>query len=210
MLSKSGDLVTIYNSIQEITKETGIKENLVLQSLKDENTFIKNYRYKYLTDYENDNIIDDEIWVKCDDLKLISNYGRFKYTSSNKITKGEYTLNNKRRIRINGKFVMVHCAVYMFFKLDGNDLPKGSFIKFIDKNADNTHIDNLNLEYRTREVVQFDLRGNLINIYESISQIFKINIDFNKKNSTKISAVCSGKRKTYENYIWKYLDDCEF
>lgn len=91
-----------------------------------------------------------------------------------------------------------------------------------DENKSNNHVCNLewcnaqyNANYGTRkdklsktsgiQVAQYDLYGNLIKIWDSVSQASKA---FNTKTTTCIRRVCKGipGRKTYKGYIWKYVD----
>ena len=55
---------------------------------------------------------------------------------------------------------------------------------------------------RARAVVQYDLNGNFIAEYETMTQADKET----GVNASKISAVCRGKRKTSGGYTWKYKD----
>jgi len=54
-----------------------------------------------------------------------------------------------------------------------------------------------------KKVEQYDLYGNLLNIYNSISEASR------KTNClvSEICACCKGKQKTSHNFIWKYADE---
>lgn len=53
------------------------------------------------------------------------------------------------------------------------------------------------------KVAQYDLKGNLIKVYNSISQA---KVELKIKGGGHISQACNGKRKTYLGFIWKYVD----
>ena len=57
-----------------------------------------------------------------------------------------------------------------------------------------------------KRVAQYDLQGNLIKIWNSISEAMRY---FGCNGNSGISRVCRGVagRKTYKGYIWKYVDD---
>ena len=56
-----------------------------------------------------------------------------------------------------------------------------------------------------RKVKQYDLNGNLLKIWEKISDICEA---FNT-NSANISDCCNKKKKTHLGYIWRYSEDLE-
>ena len=59
-----------------------------------------------------------------------------------------------------------------------------------------------------RKVNQYDLQGNFIKQWNSITDFLKEN-DLNLKNSN-ITTCCKGKRKNAYGFIWKYADeDCK-
>ena len=54
-----------------------------------------------------------------------------------------------------------------------------------------------------RPVIQFDMQGKVIAEYTSITKAAKtLNLD-----TSSISKACSGKRKSYKNFIWKYSEN---
>lgn len=78
------------------------------------------------------------------------------------------------------------------------------------KNGDrtNNHLDNLewttqqqNTIYSVgRKVGRYDMQGNLLKVYNSISLIDDVS------TNCHVAEVCSGKRKTCAGYKWKYMD----
>lgn len=57
--------------------------------------------------------------------------------------------------------------------------------------------------HRSQGVKQYDINGNFIREYETITQASQVT----GVNLSKISAVCKGKRKTSGGYVWKYSND---
>lgn len=151
----------------------------------------------------------------------ISNLGRIKslhnYRKNNilkpKIKKGYYQIglrkDNKR------KWYSVHRLVAQTFLPNENNLPQ---VNHRDENKLNNNVNNLewcsvsyNNCYGTRikrvkektskKVLQYDLKGNFIKEYKSLSEATKIN---NIKSISNISLCCKGKYKQVKGYIWKY------
>lgn len=56
-----------------------------------------------------------------------------------------------------------------------------------------------------KNIHQYDLEGNLIKIWPTSTELKK---QLGLKNLSPISAVLSGKKKSYKNFIWKREDDC--
>ena len=54
-----------------------------------------------------------------------------------------------------------------------------------------------------KAVIQLDLNGNILNYFESMSEAARQT----GCNNSKISAVCSGKRKTHGGYIWRLQNE---
>lgn len=57
-----------------------------------------------------------------------------------------------------------------------------------------------------KRVAQYDLQGNLIKIWNSISEAMR---SFGCNGNSGISRVCRGVvgRKTYKGFVWKYVDE---
>lgn len=113
----------------------------------------------------------------------------------------------------------VHRLVAEAFISNPKNLPQ---VNHIDENRQNNSVDNLewcdaqyNANHGTRKdklrktsgirVAQYDLSGNLIKIWDSISQASK---SFGAKTTACIRRVCKEQygRHTYRGFIWKYVD----
>ena len=77
---------------------------------------------------------------------------------------------------------------------------------------DNTTIDELVRQYqkygkgRRKQVAQYDLDGNLLNIYNSCRKAAR---SINAPYHVGINACCLGKQATAYGYIWKYYTDID-
>lgn len=121
--------------------------------------------------------------------------------------------SNKRIIK------KIHRLVAEAFIPNPNKL---SQVNHIDENRTNNKVSNLewcdakyNMNYGTRKsklskisgikVAQYDLSGNLIKMWDSITQASK---HFGSSSTSGIRRVCKKEpgRNTYKGFIWKYVD----
>ena len=117
------------------------------------------------------------------------------------------------------KHYLIHRLVAMTFIDNMNNYKE---INHKDENKTNNNVNNLewcnrsyNINYgtgnekrrktllnnkRSKKVCQYDLDGNLINIYVSLRELER-QTDY---SISYISSCCNNKQKTYKKYIWKY------
>lgn len=123
--------------------------------------------------------------------------------SKNGYSTSTLTINNK------SKTLLVHRIVAHAFISNPNNLP---CVNHIDGNKQNNCVDNLEwctysyniyhayingLRYQNKKVLQYDLQGNFIKEWNSISQAqYELKI-------FHIKDVCVGKRHQCGGYIWK-------
>ena len=170
---------------------------------------------------------ENEIWKDIPDYEgfyMVSNYGRvrslynYKRDGTNilrpRLKNGYYQLglrkNNKR------KWIAIHRLVALAFIPNSNNFP---CINHKDENPLNNNVNNLewctvkyNNCYGTRLervansnktkkiILKYDLEGNFIEEYKSISEA-------GRKNNVGIGNIiscCKGKYKQMGGYIWKY------
>ena len=131
---------------------------------------------------------------------------------------GYYVVRLQLEDRVN-RTVSVHRLVAEAFIPNPNNYPQ---INHIDENKVNNNTNNLewctakyNANHGTRKeklrktsgirVAQYDLQGNLIKIWDSISQASQ---SFGAKTTACIRRVCKKEsgRLTYRGYVWKYVD----
>ena len=82
----------------------------------------------------------------------------------------------------------------LFFKILRNKTLE--FLPFFNQNQINR------ITKSSRKVGAYDKDNNLIEAFDSL----QLAAQFCGGNSSTISAVCKGKRKSHKNYIWRYLD----
>lgn len=157
--------------------------------------------------------------VKCEDRLVNSHKGNTQYQRIQKgrLLKGGETLKGYEYISINGKHYFRHFLVMNAFSPN----PNPSVYTDINHKDENPHNNNLeNLEWCThkyncnyggrkngnqdkaKKVAQYDLNGDLIKIYNSMSEA--TNEVYVPKGG--ISKCCRGKLKTSGGYVWKYVE----
>lgn len=61
---------------------------------------------------------------------------------------------------------------------------------------------DLKEDYRKKKVIQYDLEGEILDIYDSIAEASKAT----EINKSSIAKCCRGERKKAGNFIWKFSD----
>ena len=125
------------------------------------------------------------------------------------------------RLCKNGKMKnhKVHRLVAIAFILNPENK---AFVDHIDTNRSNNRVENLRWVTRqenydnpisqkrqkesvSRDVLQYDLNGNLLNVFSSITEASKIT----GCRITAIQQVCCGHTYTSNGYIWRYKDEAD-
>lgn len=143
-------------------------------------------------------------------LYQVSNYGRVKNVRTNQILKIAHNQKGYQHVCLinNGKHTKkIHRLVAQAFIPNPNDFLQ---INHKDKNKDNNIHTNLewcdcyyNINYSlAKKILQFDLKGNLIKEWNSLSEIERVL----KYNASAICGCCRKNRKTAYGYMWKYKE----
>ena len=168
-----------------------------------------------------------EIWkdvVGYEGLYQVSSLGRIKSLLRYKrILKPQKNIHGYLKVSLykNGK-----CKIFNIHNLVANAFIENpnnyKYVNHKDENKTNNRVENLefcsfyyNLMYGTRvqriakknnkPILQFDLEGNFIKEYESITQASKeLNNSLNN-----ISQCCLGRSRTSKGYIFRFKDDKE-
>lgn len=174
--------------------------------------------------------MNKEIWKDIpnyEGLYQASNLGKIKNKKTNKVLAKRYDHSGYLSVLLykRGKYETkkVHRIIAKIFIPNPKNKPQVNHIngKKDDNNINNlewvTCQENIIHSYKTgiktnpkyekhpeaKKVCQYDLQGNLIKIYGSISQAR----DENNFNSSHIVACCKNKQKTSNGYIWRYFKE---
>lgn len=169
-----------------------------------------------------------EIWRDIpgyEGLYQVSAFGKVKSLITNRILKDRFDHKGYLSVILyknnTKKVIKVHRLVAKIF-LDNKDNKEQ--VNHKDGNKANNNVSNLewcnckeNIQHafkiklkenpkygnhpEAKKVCQYDMDGNLIKIYNSISQAR----DENNFNSSKICACCKGKQQSSFGYKWSYL-----
>lgn len=172
-----------------------------------------------------------EQWRNINDNYQVSNLGNvlslnYKRSGKAKLLKPQLNSDGRPIVFINRNCIKIHIEVAKAFCnwFDGCDVHHINFDK-TDNRAENlvclTHSEHQKLHSMYREskphteehkrkikehshskkVAEYDLDGNLIKIWDCMNDAQKF------YNLMHIYEVCSGKRKSCGNRIWRYIDD---
>ena len=168
-----------------------------------------------------------EVWKFIDDKYQISNYGNFRRIYKNRIRKIKLYENSNGYLKVKiynhckYKHKTVHRLVAQAFIPNPNNYP---VINHKDCNKHNNRVENLEwctykynsthakkngrlknnialaIEASKKPIIQYDVKGNLIKKWNSITEASK-NLKIELSN---ISHACKGERKSAGGYRWKY------
>ena len=217
------ELAGIWAYNNHLTKTTHNGRNAVGNCVNGLSKSAYGFKWEYENKYED---LENEIWseviIKDIDVSsygnkkyYVSNLGRFK--DSEGLIRDNYKVNENGYIRVyiyNKTYALHRLVAFAFLENPDNKQQ----VNHIDGNKLNNKLDNLewvtNKENQihkvviglgnnfTRKIIQYDLQGNLIKEFKSISLAAK-EMGISKSN---IQGVLLNKRKTAGGFIWKYLD----
>lgn len=121
----------------------------------------------------------------------------------------------------NGKKYYLHRIIYE--AITNQPIPEGMQVNHINEDKSDNRFENLNLmtpkdnvnwgsrnekigetntnnPKRSKQVEQYDLQGNLINVWESVNEVQR-QLGY---HISGISKCCNGKYKSAYGYIWRY------
>lgn len=157
---------------------------------------------------------------------LISNYGKIKNISTDRLLKFEKSYNGYYRVTlyVDGKphRYLVHRLIWFVFN---GDIPEGYQINHINEDKSDNRLENLclmtpkeNINWgtclqrrsetrtgvlntkRSKSVCQYTLDGELVKVWLSAAEVER-QLGYTAPN---ISACCNNKLKKYKNYVWKF------
>ncbi len=207
----------IFNSIKEASEHLDIKYQTLTRYLSGNIKNPLNIKFEYVK--ENIDNLPDEIWKvlilnDMDTKYQVSNMGRIK--NNNKLLK-VYSSQDYECVSLTINNRSISRAVHRLVGLTFLDKIEGKTqIDHINRNKKDNKLINLRWADRkdqgrnmksNRTILQFDLEGNFIQEFKTIS----IAVDYiEKENNRKKSAysgivsVCRGTHKTSRGFIWKY------
>ena len=179
-----GQQIAKFQSAHEAARVTGINFGSICACCRNEISHTKNYQWKYLEDNKIIEDISSKVIIKNQIVLQYSLDGSF-IQEFNSLKEASEKTNISKGIICNvcngkGKTAGGYIWRYKINPLKSNESIKG----------------------KNRQVLQFDKQGNFIKEYESITQA-------SKETNTglgNIQQVCAGKRKTANNYVWKYKE----
>lgn len=164
---------------------------------------------------------ETELWLNLNEYDYsISSYGRVRNDKTNHILKGKLNLSGYLQVALRRegtvKWVLIHRLVAEYFV---PNLMGGDEIDHINRNKTDNNYLNLrwvssseNKRYIPKEIrrkgsprrkiVQKDLQGNFIREWNSINEA-ATTLSY---CSTCIRWCCTGRSKTYKNYLWEYVE----
>lgn len=191
--SLSGKRIKLYNSINEAIKETGDSYQSIKKSCDTKHHSGKTYQWRYW--FEDPNL-QEILPYKYDNKKAIDQYdleGNFITTFNSMFEAGQWLNLSGSNLTTCCKNKQKSYGGYLWcYHNDPAPLP------YIDLKY------NHNTSSGKRQVLQYSKDMKFLNSYESAHEAARqIN---NPKCANHITECCQGKRKTCNNYIWKYGD----
>ena len=181
----NGVFINSFKSATEASRITGINNSSISSCCRGEIKQVRGYQWKYTSDdskiikpiQENELKIQRKILQYGLDKNLLNKFNSLEEASNNSgISKSLICNCCKLKNNTGGGYI---------WRYENNPLTSEETIKTF-----------------TKKVAQYDLQGNFIQSYNSITEAAQA-VNGNIGN---IQQVCAGKRKTSNKYIWKYID----
>lgn len=179
---------------------------------------IDNTEFVEIPGYEGKYQVNRNGEIKVKDTYVVSHKGETSYNrlQRGRVLKGGKTTRGYCFVSLNGKHVFRHQIVASVFIPNPNNYTE---INHKDENPGNNIVDNLewcshkyNCNYgrrktanqdKTKRVGKYDLEGNIVEVYDSLSRAEKLN---NSPRGSGIGRCCRGKQKQYMGFKWAFIE----
>lgn len=181
-----GNFIAEYPSAHQANYITGINYSSICACCRGEITHTKQYQWKYL--YSKKIIKDISNNVKIMNKKVL------QYSLNKKLLATYNSMDEASKKTNTSKSLISRACNHLANTGNGflwrfEDEPILPFEKIKTTNM--------------RKVAQFDKNGNLLAIYNSITEA----AEKTQTNCSNLQQVCANKRKTANNFIWKYVEE---
>lgn len=178
-----GELIAIYKSMANASEITGTQQSDISKCcngvIKSANGFVWSFNNKFICNNNPHQKPIDVYTINGEFLETLMKQGdAIKYTHSKNISK----LCSGKLIQSNGYVFRYHGEPFDLYRINYNN----------------------NSEKVSKKVNKYDINGNYISTYSSITSAGK---ELGVKNVTSISKCCKYKNKTSYGYKWFYAND---
>lgn len=225
-LTKGGELIKEFKSIEDACKELKIDGKHISEVCKGKRKTADGFRWEYL-DESNNNLLDDFNISNFKQIKDFPNYyidnsGKIYNIKSKKYLKPTLTADGYHKIKLvdneNSKNTYIHRLVAEYY-VENQNLEKYDIVNHKDCNKINNYYENLewidnkgnsihskqNIKAGNYKKVGQFKDGKLIKEYNCIKDA---SVD-NNIDASGISKCCKNKIDKFHGFSWKYLDEEE-
>lgn len=181
-----GNFIAEYPSAHQASYSTGINFSSICACCRKEIKHTKNFQWKYKN---SDKIISNLSNEKI----IVLNKKVMQYSTSKELIKIYDSLEEASKQTNLSKSIICNVC-------NGKKNTAGGYVwRYEDAPLKKEE----KIKLKNKAIIQYDKNGNFIQEYESITQASEMT----NTNKGNIQQVCIGKRKTANNYIWKYKQD---